>query len=388
MKKILYSLLLLAFLHPVRAQESGIRFFHGSWEEAIALAQKEKKKIFIDFFTEWCGPCLNMAQTVFTLPQVGEIYNKHFICLKIDAEKEEGRELARRYGVHFYPNYVFVDPATQQLIHRSGGNKPAEDFIADTKGALNPKLSSVYLNEKYNSGKYDLPFLIDYIYYQKYSGNREPAKEFEKLADLGGKLTDPRVWAAYRDCLSGYRNPYVKQISDNYRQFTQLFGKEEVDAKLMEATQYAPIPFIEQLCDFNGKDYNLKMAKMSLLFREGKEKEAWAWVDRLIADTTLDRNRFVRQLSFYTRIDPHSDDELSFEQLLRKVRYNRYVAYNLYDRDDAYTHYNYALALEYLIRRSLRERKAIPTDLLGTPQYGKKTYDIRSPLLKPKPKRK
>ena len=87
MKKLVFSLLLLAILLPATAQESGIRFFHGSWDEAVALAKKEKKKIFIDFFTEWCGPCLNMALTVFPLPQVGEMYNKNFVCLKIDAEK-------------------------------------------------------------------------------------------------------------------------------------------------------------------------------------------------------------------------------------------------------------------------------------------------------------
>lgn len=389
MKKILYSLLFLAILLPATAQESGIRFFHGSWDEAIALAKKEKKKIFIDFFTEWCGPCLNMALTVFPLPQVGEAYNKNFICLKIDAEKGEGRELAKRYEVHSYPSYIFVDPKTQELIHRSGGNKPAEDFIADTKGALNPKLSSVYLNEKYKSGKYDIPFLIDYIRYKKTSGDRNVLKDFERLTEMGGKLTDPEVWAVYRDCVSGYQNPYVKQISDNYQQFVDLFGKQEVDAKLAEATQYAPIPFVEQLCDFEGKDFNLKMSRMTLLFREQNYDEAWAMVDQLIADTTIDQSKFVKLLSFYTRINPkYMDNELSFEQLVKKIRYTRYVAYNLYDRDDAYTHYTYATALEYLIQRSIEEGKTIPADLLQTPQHGKKEYDMRHPLLKQKPKRK
>ncbi len=152
MKRALFIVLLTAILLPARAQESGIRFFHGTWDEAVALAKKEKKKIFIDFFTEWCGPCLNMALTVFPLPEVGEAYNKHFVCLKIDAEKGEGKELAKKYGVHSYPSYIFVEPKTGDMIHRSGGNKPAADFIADIKGALNPKLSSIYLAEKYKGG--------------------------------------------------------------------------------------------------------------------------------------------------------------------------------------------------------------------------------------------
>lgn len=329
-----------------------------------------------------------MALKVFPLPEVGEVYNKHFVCLKIDVEKGEGQELAKKYGVHFYPSYIFVDPKTEEMIHRSGSNKPAADFIADTKGALNPKLSSIYLTEKYKSGNYDDKFLMDYIRGQKTSGNRDLQKDFDRLIAMGHKLTEREIWDLYRECITGYKNPYIKEISDNYVQFTQLFGKKEVDEKLVEATAYAPESFLQGLCDFDGKSYNLKMARMASLFREDNQDEAWAYVDALIADTTLDKASFVKQLAFYTRVTPnYRDNKLAFEQLAKKVKYTRYVAYNMYDRDDANAHYNYALALEYLIQRSIQEGKPIPADLFATPEYGKKEYDMRHPLLKQKPGR-
>ena len=386
MKKIILNLLFIVILLPATAQESGIRFFHGTWDEAVALAKKEKKKIFVDFFTEWCGPCLNMALTVFPLPEVGETYNKNFICLKIDAEKGEGRELAKKYGIHSYPSYIFINPKTQEMIHRSGGNKPVADFIADTKGALNPKLSSIYLTEKYKSGNYDDKFLMDYIRGQKISDNRNLQKDFDRLIGMGHKLTEREIWDLYRECVIGYQNPYIKEISDNYVQFAELFGKKEVDEKLAEATAYAPVSFTEKLCDFEGKTYNMKMAHISLLFRENRMLEAWAAVDSMIADSTVDKTKFVKQLSFYTRINPrYTDKDLSFDELVKKIRYTKYVAYNMYNRDDAYTHYNYATALEYLIQRSIQEGKPIPADLFAIPEYGKKEYDMRHPLLKPKP---
>lgn len=386
MKKWIILSLIISFNFSAPAQESGIRFFHGNWEEAVTLAKKEKKKIFIDFFTEWCGPCLNMARTVFPLPQVGEVYNNNFICLKIDAEKGEGRELAQKFGVSSYPTYVFVNPKTQELIHRSGGNKPTADFIADVQGALNPKLSSIYLKEKYNSGKYDTAFLMDYIRGQKISGNQNIQKDFARLLEMGCRLTDKEIWDLYCECISGYENPYVKQISDNYQQFVDLFGKETVDAQLTTVTAYAPIAFLEKMCDFEGKAYNLKMAQLTSLFRSNKDEEAWDFVDKLIVDTTIDQGKFVKYLSFYTRINPkYTDDDLSFEQLVKKARYARYVAYNMYDREDGQVHYNYAAALEYLIRRSLQEKKQIPEDLLETPVYGKQIYDMRNPQLKQKP---
>ena len=52
MKKFVFLCVFFAFSLSLRAQESGIRFFHGTWDEAIALAKKEKKKIFVDFYTE------------------------------------------------------------------------------------------------------------------------------------------------------------------------------------------------------------------------------------------------------------------------------------------------------------------------------------------------
>ncbi|MEG2229069.1 MAG: thioredoxin family protein [Odoribacter sp.] len=388
MKKILYVVLFIAILLPATAQESGIRFFHGSWDEAIALAKKEKKKIFIDFFTEWCGPCLNMALTVFPLPQVGEVYNKNFICLKIDAEKGEGRELAKRYHVASYPTYVFVNPKNQELIHRSGGNKPVADFLADVNGAFDAKLSSVYLTEKYKSGQYDADFLKNYIRNRKVSGDRNVVKDFDRLIEMGCKLTDKEIWDLYCECVNGYDNPYVQQISDNYTQFVEAFGKKAVDEKLTEATTYAPIPFTQSLCDFNGKDYNVKMAQLTALFREQNYAEAWKAVDRLIADSSIDQHKFIKLLSFYVRVSPkYTDDDLSFETIVNKVRYMRYVAYNMYERDEAMTHYNYAVALEYLIQRAQQEGKAIPSDLFNAPKYGKQEYDMRHPLLKAKPGR-
>ena len=74
-------------------------------------------------------------------------------------------------------------------------------------------------------------------------------------------------------------------------------------------------------------------------------------------------------------------------QVEKKIKYTKYVAYNMYDRDEAMPHYYYATALEYLIKRAQEEGKQIPAYIYETPQYGKEKYDMRHPLLKQKPKR-
>ena len=46
-----------------------------------------------------------MNTTVFTDPEVGHFFNEHFINVKFDMEKGEGRELLKRYGMQVFPTF-------------------------------------------------------------------------------------------------------------------------------------------------------------------------------------------------------------------------------------------------------------------------------------------
>lgn len=110
----------------------GIEFFHGTFAEAQVKAKEEGKLIFIDFYTSWCGPCKMMAKKYFTLETVGKQFNKKFICLKIDAEKEDGPELAKKYEVKGYPTLVFTD-ASGKVVNRVLGMKNEEQLLELSK---------------------------------------------------------------------------------------------------------------------------------------------------------------------------------------------------------------------------------------------------------------
>ena len=55
-KKLLATLLLVLFLAPM-ARAEGIKFQNLSLEQALKKAEKENKKVFVDVYATWCGPC-------------------------------------------------------------------------------------------------------------------------------------------------------------------------------------------------------------------------------------------------------------------------------------------------------------------------------------------
>ena len=110
LKQYLLALILLLVALPARAQEGeGIRFFKGTFEEALKEAKKQGKPLFVDFYATWCGPCKKMEKTIFTQPQVGKLFNEKFISLQMDAEKPENVETAKKYKVDAFPTLGFID---------------------------------------------------------------------------------------------------------------------------------------------------------------------------------------------------------------------------------------------------------------------------------------
>lgn len=124
---------------PTSAQDSeakGVHFVKDSWEDILQLAKDEGKPIFVDFYAKWCGPCKYMNRFVFTRKRAGRYFNKHFISVKIDAETQSGRKLARKYGVNAYPTMFFLQ-ADESILLKAIGARNTGQLIRLGKQALN-----------------------------------------------------------------------------------------------------------------------------------------------------------------------------------------------------------------------------------------------------------
>ncbi|OCA75522.1 hypothetical protein BBI00_14825 [Chryseobacterium arthrosphaerae] len=137
----MFKKMILSFLIGIgismNAQSKGINFQKIDLEAAKKIAAKENKLIFIDLYTTWCGPCKLMAKNTFTDPEIGEMFNKNFVNIAIDAEKE-GLNLAKEFKVVNYPSFLFLDPKGKLVQYDFGYYNP-EQFLGVGASVLKKK---------------------------------------------------------------------------------------------------------------------------------------------------------------------------------------------------------------------------------------------------------
>lgn len=104
-----------------------------SMSEALAAQRAHPKKIFVDVYTVWCGPCKLYDRNTFSNPKVAAFINEHFYPVKFNGEGDEvvvyngktydnpkydpakakrrnsSHQFAGYLGINAYPTVVFMD---------------------------------------------------------------------------------------------------------------------------------------------------------------------------------------------------------------------------------------------------------------------------------------
>lgn len=388
-KYLLLSFLgIIATICPAQEAYRGIEFHHGDWQSAMQRASDENKLIFIDFMTEWCGPCHSMAEEVFPQAFVGEFYNSHFVCVKIDAEKGEGIELAKRYRVRVFPTFVFVNPADGEPVHRSTSRQSADTFLFTGRSATDPLRRSPYLEKRYEDGDTSKELLVNYIDYQASMFNRDGVREaFGRLMANGGNLSDPETWRIFDQNITGADNPWLEELSTNYDSWTAALGKETVDRKLARETRNLPAGRYASLPDFKGKRLNMLMGELDGLIRSKNHTAAADLVRDMMRDGAIDQQALINDLRYALR-NSYWQDDTPMGWLRDCAEFMRYIAYNYADREEASIHFDYAQLLERLIGLSPAAAEALPASIAAEPEVGQKEYSMRPPTLAKKPARR
>jgi thioredoxin-related protein len=85
-KLISFLLLLTLFITSFsRKSEGTVKWL--TFEEALEKSKLEKRPIFVDVYTDWCGWCKVMDKNTFSEPHVAKLLNEKFYPVKFDAEQ-------------------------------------------------------------------------------------------------------------------------------------------------------------------------------------------------------------------------------------------------------------------------------------------------------------
>ncbi|MDO6595345.1 thioredoxin fold domain-containing protein [Oceanihabitans sp. 2_MG-2023] len=145
MKNLALTLLIAVFtIGSVAAQEINWVTF----EQALELQKKKPKKIMIDMYTEWCGPCKMLDKNTFQNKEVAAYVNENFYAVKFNAEgnavanykgkeytnpnydpakakrRNSAHQLARFFQVNAYPTIVYLDEKAEVIAPIKGYQKP------------------------------------------------------------------------------------------------------------------------------------------------------------------------------------------------------------------------------------------------------------------------
>ena len=96
-----------------------------SYEEALQIAQKQNKQVFLFFHASWCSWCEKMKDETLSDVEVKTALSK-YVVYHVDIQKENN--IASKYNVRGIPAYVITDKAGKTLKNGSGFKKIG-DFI-------------------------------------------------------------------------------------------------------------------------------------------------------------------------------------------------------------------------------------------------------------------
>ncbi len=239
-KLILLAILIGGFAWGMEAQNSGIAFGEAKeWKKIVRKAKKEKKLIFVDCYTSWCGPCKMLARDVFTLDSVGDYFNRHFVNVKLDMEKDaDGVMLKKRYEVKAFPTLLFIDPGTGEWVHRMVGAGDPGWLLAGARQANDPLRNLSALTKRYADGEREEKFMADYLaaLSTAYMGMKtvEVAEDYLGRLDME-QLAQKDNWEMMKLYLHDPLAEPLKKVMAEREKLGRLLGREEVDRKLSQS---------------------------------------------------------------------------------------------------------------------------------------------------------
>jgi thioredoxin-related protein len=126
------SLAVLALVAASLSAQGATKWEH-DYQSALKRAKAENKVIFMDLWTEWCGPCLRLQKDVFPTAE-GQAALAKVIPFSALVQKRdgtplpEGTKLAEQFKLNAFPTMVILDANGKELRRQVGAFRSGAEF--------------------------------------------------------------------------------------------------------------------------------------------------------------------------------------------------------------------------------------------------------------------
>ncbi len=249
-----------------------------SWDEVLKKAEKLNRPVFVDVYTDWCGPCKIMDKEIFTKDSVGLFFNEHFLSVKINAEKGMGVSFTETNHVNAFPSFFFFSPEGEILL-AGLGFMPEATILQVGANALDNRKNGISLRNfqsKIATGNYDADYLLKYI------------KKLSSVGSANSLIIEQYLKIIPKDSL--YTPQTLKIVSVGYA------GRMSADGMafkiLLHAFKQYPIKSFELQSPWN----IIRNRLLEYIDSAGRQRDTMWLQDILAANTELDTVEAVSKI--------------------------------------------------------------------------------------------
>ena len=92
-------------------------------QAALTEATSSNKRVFLDFYAEWCGACRTMDKTTFADASVRRVLDEGYVFLKVDTD--EHPDIGKHFDVVGLPTVVALNQSGDIVYRHTGPLKTA-----------------------------------------------------------------------------------------------------------------------------------------------------------------------------------------------------------------------------------------------------------------------